>query len=103
PVHFESRIPTPESRQVPVQLTFKAKSTDSKGVGIRPYVCLAMLVCVAQGSAQAPAVQPPLRPLAVTQLDDRQPGSALDNARVIKLSAPEPTPITEMLLLLVQD
>ena len=67
-----------------------------------------LLVTAAQGSAQVPEpislVQPgALRPLAVTQLDDRRQGSDLDNARPVSITAPEPIPITDLLLLIARD
>lgn len=75
---------------------------------IRPYVCLSLFLAVAQGAAQVPARRqqagpPPLRPLAVTQLDERQQRNDLDSARPITLTASDPTPITELLLVLVRD
>ena len=39
----------------------------------------------------------------MTQLDERQQGNDLDSARPITLTAADPTPITELLLLLVRD
>ncbi len=70
-------------------------------MGIRPYVCLSLFLAVGQGSAQAP--QPPLRPLAVTQLDERQQANDLDSTRPITLSTTDPTPVTDLLQLLVRD
>ena len=61
-----------------------------------------LLATAAQGAAQVPA-QPPLRPLAVTQLDERQQGSDLDSARPVTITLSEPTPITDLLLMLVRD
>jgi MSHA biogenesis protein MshL len=66
-------------------------------VGIRPYVCLSLLF------AQAGQQPEPLRPLAVTQLDEHQQTNDLDSARPITLTANDPTPITELLLVLVRD
>ena len=60
-----------------------------------------LLVATTQGAAQAP--QAPLRPLAVTQLDERQQGSDLDSARPITITLSDPTPITDLLLMLVRD
>ena len=61
----------------------------------------ACLLVTAQGSAQAP--QAPLRPLAVTQLDERQQGTDLDSTRPITITLSDPTPITDLLLMLVRD
>jgi MSHA biogenesis protein MshL len=68
------------------------------------------LVAASQGAAQVPAqppqqgqATPPLRPLAVTQLDERQQGSDLDNTRPITITLSDPTPITDLLLVLVRD
>lgn len=72
------------------------------GVKIHLGVAGALLVATAQGSAQVPA-QPPLRPLAVTQLDERQQGSDLDSTRPITITLSDPTPITDLLLMLVRD
>jgi MSHA biogenesis protein MshL len=85
-------------------------------VGIRPYVCLTLFLAAGQGAAQVPVApvptgqqpatpgpQQPLRPLAVTQLDERQQGNDLDSARPVTLTAAEPTPLNELLLLLVRD
>jgi MSHA biogenesis protein MshL len=71
-------------------------------------------MAVSQGEAQvpappsqtrqaAPAQQPPLQPLPVTQLDERQQGNDLESARPITLTVPDATPITDVLLLLVRD
>ena len=65
-----------------------------------------MLVVTAQGSAQVPAQPaqtPPLRPLAVTQLDERRPASDLDGTRPVTIALSDPTPITDLLLMLVRD
>jgi MSHA biogenesis protein MshL len=53
------------------------------------------------GQAQQPPE--PLRPLVVTQLDERQRLSDLDSNRTFSLTFAEPTPITDLLLLLVRD
>src|SRR4029077_20990341 len=45
----------------------------------------------------------PLRPLAITQLDERQPGTDLDSARPISITLSDPTPITDLLLVLTRD
>ena len=64
-----------------------------------------LLVTAAQESAQVPAQAQsgPLRPLAVTQLDERQQGSDLDSTRPVTITLSEPTPITDLLLMLVRD
>src|SRR5687767_2830948 len=63
------------------------------------------MVTAAQESAQVPAQAQsgPLRPLAVTQLDERPQGSDLDSARTVNVTIPEPTPITDLLLMIVRD
>ena len=61
-----------------------------------------LLATAAQGAAQVPA-QPPLRPLAVTQLDERQQGSDLDSTRPVTITLSDPTPITDLLLMIVRD
>lgn len=60
-----------------------------------------LLVVAAQGSAQVPAQT--LRPLAVTQLDERQPGGDIDSTRPITVSLSDPTPVVDLLLMLVRD
>ena len=67
-----------------------------------------LFAATAQGAAQVPApaapVQaPPLRPLAVTQLDERQQGSDLDSTRPVTITLSDPAPITDLLLMLVRD
>ena len=75
-------------------------------------VLAAYLLVSAQGEAQVPAPPPqsgqpasqqPLRPLAITQLDERQPGNDLDSARPISITLSEPTPIADLLLVLTRD
>ena len=74
-------------------------------------VIVALLLVPARGTAQVPAqpaqpdqqAPPPLRPLAVTQLDERQPTNDLDSTRPISLSLADPTPITDLLLVLARD
>ena len=44
-----------------------------------------------------------LQPLVVTQLDERLQGSDLDNTRPVTITLSEPTPITDLLLMLVRD
>ena len=72
---------------------------------IRFAAAAVVLVTAAQGSAQSPAAarQGPLRPLAVTQLDDRQQGSDLDGTRPVSIAVSEPLPITDLLRMLVRD
>lgn len=64
-----------------------------------------LLVTAAQESAQVPAQAQsgPLRPLAVTQLDERQQGSDLDSTRPVSLTISDPTPITDLLLMIGRD
>src|SRR5687768_14226061 len=64
-----------------------------------------LVVTVAQESTQVPAQaqSEPLRPLAVTQLDERQQGSDLDSTRPVTITIPEPAPITDLLLMIVRD
>ena len=73
---------------------------------IRLAAAAVLLVTAAQGSAQGPAPSTsagqPLRPLAVTQLDERQQGSDLDSTRPVTITLSEPAPITDLLLLLVR-
>ena len=75
---------------------------------IRLGVAAVMFAASAQGTAQVPAQPPatgqaPLRPLAVTQLDERQQGSDLDSTRPVTITLSDPTPITDLLLMLVRD
>lgn len=75
---------------------------------IRLGVAAVLFAVTAQGAAQvpappAPAQAPPLRPLAVTQLDERQQGSDLDSTRPVTITLSDPTPITDLLLMLVRD
>jgi MSHA biogenesis protein MshL len=72
---------------------------------IRLGAAAVLLVTVTQGSAQVPAqpqqgVEPPLRPLAVTQLDERQQGSDLDSTRPVSITLSDATPITDLLLMI---
>jgi MSHA biogenesis protein MshL len=69
---------------------------------------LLLLIMAVQGAAQVPAQSPqsgqvPLRPLAVTQLDERQQGSDLDSGRPVTITLADPTPITDLLVMLVRD
>jgi MSHA type pilus biogenesis protein MshL len=63
------------------------------------------LIATTQGAAQVPA--PPsagqLPPLVVTQLDERQQLSDLDSARPVTITIVEPTPLSDLLLMLVRD
>jgi MSHA biogenesis protein MshL len=75
---------------------------------IRLGAATVLLVTVAQGSAQVPAQarqagEPSLRPLAVTQLDERQQGSDLDSTRPVTITLSDATPITDLLLMIVRD
>lgn len=75
---------------------------------IRLGVAAVLFAATAQGAAQvpapaAPAQAPPLRPLAVTQLDERQQGSDLDSTRPVTITLSDPAPITDLLLMLVRD
>jgi len=54
-------------------------------------------------AGQAPAAQQPLRPLAVTQLDERQDGSGLDSIRPLDITLSDPTSILDLLMMLVRD
>jgi len=76
-------------------------------VEVRPLhrmgVIIVSLLVTTQGSAQVPAPPVPLPPLAVTQLDERQAANDLDSARPISLTLSDPTPITDLLLVLVRD
>jgi len=74
--------------------------------GIRLSAVAVLLVATAQGAAQVPPPQaqrtePPLRPLAVTQLDERQEGGDLDGTRPVSITLSDPTPIVDLLLMLV--
>jgi MSHA biogenesis protein MshL len=77
-------------------------------VKIRFAAAAVLLVTAAQGSAQGPAHATPagqgtLRPLAVTQLDERQQSSDLDNTRPLSITLSEPAPIADLLRMLVRD
>jgi hypothetical protein len=61
------------------------------------FAAAVLLATAVQGSAQVP-----LRPLAVTQLDERQQGSDLDTMRSVTITQSEPTPIADALLMLVR-
>lgn len=73
---------------------------------IRLAAAAVLLITAAQGSAQGPVPSTPagqpLRPLAVTQLDERQQGSDLDSMRPLTITLSEPAPITDLLLMLVR-
>jgi MSHA biogenesis protein MshL len=58
------------------------------------------VAATAQGAAQVPG---PLRPLAVTQLDERQQGGDIDSTRPISIALADPTPVVDLLLMLVRD
>jgi MSHA biogenesis protein MshL len=72
---------------------------------IRLAAAAVLLVTAAQESAQVPAQAQsgPLRPLAVTQLDERQHGSDLESDRPVTITIPEAAPIADLLLMLVRD
>ncbi len=66
------------------------------------------LMMTAQGAAQAPLHQQTdqattLRPIAVTQLDERPHGSDLDSTRPLTITLAQAIPITDLLLMLVRD
>ena len=74
---------------------------------IRLAATAVLLATAAQGSAQGPAQTTPagqgtLQPLVVTQLDERQQASDLDNMRPVSITLAEPTLITDLLLMLVR-
>ena len=77
----------------------------SLGAGVAVAV---LLMAEAQGAAQKPA-QPapdgesPLRPLAVTQLDEGRHGTDLDNSRPVTITLSEPISISDLLVMLVRD
>jgi MSHA biogenesis protein MshL len=72
---------------------------------IRFGVAAVLVATLAQDSTWVPAhaQDGPLRPLAVTQLDERRQGSDLDSARTVTITLSEPTPITDLLLMIVRD
>jgi type II secretory pathway component GspD/PulD (secretin) len=75
---------------------------------IRLGAAAVLFVATAQGAAQVPAPPatgqaPPLRPLAVTQLDERQQSSDLDSMRPVTITLSDATPITDLLLMIVRD
>lgn len=72
---------------------------------IRLATAAVLLFTAAQESAQVPAQAQsgPLRPLAVTQLDERQHGSDLESDRPVTITIPEAAPIPDLLLMLVRD
>lgn len=57
----------------------------------------------AQLAGQIPPPQQPLRPLAVTQLDERHQGSDLDSIRPLDITLSDPTPVVDLLMMLVRD
>ena len=65
---------------------------------------LGVVAVLLVGAAQSPSQtgQAPLRPLAVTQLDERPQGNDLDSGRPVTITLSDPTPITELLLMLVR-
>ena len=64
-----------------------------------------VFLSAAQAAAQVPAPSqtPPLRPLAVTQFDDRQLSTDLDIMRPISIAVGDPIPITDLLMMLVRN
>ncbi|HKY23157.1 MAG TPA: secretin and TonB N-terminal domain-containing protein [Vicinamibacterales bacterium] len=70
---------------------------------IRVGVVAAVLLSAVQGFAQVPSQTAPLRPLAVTQLDERQQGSDLDSTRPVTITLSDPIPIPDLLLMLVRE
>ncbi len=71
---------------------------------IRIGAAAVLLIVTVQGAAQVPAQPPqtgqvaPLRPLAVTQLDERQQGNDMDSTRPLTITLSDPTPIADLLL-----
>ena len=72
------------------------------GVKIRLGAAVVMLAATIPGAAQVPSQQT-LRPLAVTQLDERQQGSDLESIRPLDITLSDPTPIVDLLMMLVRD
>lgn len=72
------------------------------GVAIRLGAVVVMLAATIPGAAQVPSQQT-LRPLAVTQLDERQQGSDLESIRPLDITLGDPTPIVDLLMMLVRD
>jgi MSHA biogenesis protein MshL len=72
------------------------------GGKIRLGAAVAMLAATIPGAAQVPSQQT-LRPLAVTQLDERQQGSDLESIRPLDITLGDPTPIVDLLMMLVRD
>jgi MSHA biogenesis protein MshL len=73
------------------------------GGKIRLAAALLSLAGTVPGSAQVPPSAPPLRPLAVTQLDERQQSSDLDSTRPLDITLSDPTPIVDLLLMIARD
>jgi MSHA biogenesis protein MshL len=75
--------------------------------GIRLGAVSALLMVTAQGAAQVPVQQAgqasPLRPIAVTQLDDRPLRNDLDSTRPVTITLSDATQISDLLLMLVRD
>ena len=70
---------------------------------IRVGVVAVLLIATVQGAPSQTGQVPPLRPLAITQLDERRQGSDLDSTRPITITLSDPTPISDLLLMLVRD
>jgi MSHA biogenesis protein MshL len=73
------------------------------GGKIRLAAALLSLAGTVPGSAQVGPAVPPLRPLAVTQLDERQQTSDLDSIRPLDITLSDPTPIVDLLMMIVRD
>ena len=69
----------------------------------RPAVELSQSVLMAGPDEFPQQVPPPLQPLAVTQLDERERGADLDAGPRLSLRIAEPMPMVDLLLLLVRD
>jgi MSHA biogenesis protein MshL len=54
-------------------------------------------------AGQEPGAQQPLRPLAVTRLDERQQGNDIDSIRPLDILLSDPTPVVDLLMELVHD
>jgi MSHA biogenesis protein MshL len=69
---------------------------------VRLAAVMVVVLAGAQGAAQVPGPPPDLPPLAVTQLDEREQVSDLDSTRPIDITVTDPTPIADLLLMLVR-
>jgi type II secretory pathway component GspD/PulD (secretin) len=72
---------------------------------IRTAITVVSIVVSSHAASEVPAQPgqnlPPLKPLTVTQLDDRLQGD-IDSPRPVSISLAEPTPIADLLVLLVR-